>query len=61
MTQTKEQIIWTARFAARLVELRPDVPAAIVASVASAEFEEAHDRDPENAAQIYATDWAAHD
>jgi hypothetical protein len=61
MTETNEEIVWTARFAARLIELRPEVPAAIVASVATAEYEEAGHRDPEEAAQVYATDWAAHD
>jgi len=59
MTQTNAEIIWTARFAARLVELRPEVPAAILASVAAVEYEEAHNLDPEEAAQVYATDWAS--
>jgi len=59
MTQANEEIIWTARFAARLVALRPEVPAAILAGVAAAEYQEAHHLDPEEAAQVYATDWAS--
>ena len=59
MTRATEEIIWTARFAARLVELRPEVPAAILASVAAAEYEEAPNLEPEEAAQVYATDWAS--
>ena len=61
MTQAKQEAIWTARFAARLNKLCPDVPAEIVASVATAEYGESPGRDPEEAAQTYAIDGAIHE
>jgi hypothetical protein len=61
MTPKHPKPIWLDRFAMHLGTLRPNLPPGIAAAVAEAEFDEACYLEPEEAAQIYATDWAAHE